>query len=570
MTAEGHPATVGRYQLRRELGTGGFATVYHAYDPNLDREVALKVLHPHLARDPIVRERFIREGRALARVDHPCVVSVFDAGEAGGSAYLAMRLIAGRTLSEIVTEDGPLPIRDAVRIAEQMAAAIDAIHARDLIHRDIKPLNIMIEQGTGRAVLLDLGVARDLGSAGVTASVIVGTPAYMAPEQLLEGGEVSPRTDVYQLGATVYALLAGRPPYEGTSMQVLRAIEERPPYDLHEARPDLPAALAAAVSAAMAHDPAERPASGRAFAALLRAALGDATPSTPPGGIKPDTSETTHPHPRPNGTAPSPSGVTEQRAREPRRLASTADETPAPARGRMFLLTGGAALAVLAAAGGGFALTHRSGGAADPGTATATIVARRTGVPTAATGTAVAGQTTTPGTATPAGGQPPDKLYAALLKTPFPKEDLPAGLTPGKVSSTDPNAREQRNHATGSVSVEVDDGRLTSTGSLRYTVYPTDADARARFDAGAGDSPDLDITGSFDPKGFSVPVKGYTASFSTGPVKQGVSYCMAVSGNVTVLGLSLSLLETRHGDNDVACNIARGGLAHLDKVRAAP
>jgi serine/threonine-protein kinase len=283
----GQAPTVGRYELHGELGAGGFATVYRAYDPVLDREVALKVLHPHLGRDAATRERFVREGRALARVRHPNVVQVFDAGEANGTAYLAMELIEGRSLKEVADGRGPLPLAEVVAVAGQIAAALAAVHARNLVHRDIKPANILIESAAmpggagGRAVLLDLGVARALDSTAVTGTgYLVGTPGFMAPEQFDPDLQVTPQTDVYQLGATVYTLLAGRPPFEGEPTRVMYAIVHRPPPDLTVLRPDLPAGVVAVIAEALAKDPALRPAGTLAFAAQLRqmAGLGGGTP----------------------------------------------------------------------------------------------------------------------------------------------------------------------------------------------------------------------------------------------------------------------------------------------------
>ena len=264
-----NPASIGRYQVRGTLGVGGFATVYRARDPGLERDVALKVLHPQFARDAATRERFVREGRALARVRHPNLVVVYEAGEADGATYLATELIEGRALDDELALRGRLSLDEVTAIAEQVAGALAALHARGLVHRDVKPANIMLETETGRAVLLDLGIARDL--ARVTAAGdLLGTPAYMAPEQLRPGGATTAQTDVYQLGATVYMLLAGRPPFAGESFQLLRAVESEPPPDLGDLRPDLPPAVGAAVMAALAKDPDQRPTGPRAFAERLR------------------------------------------------------------------------------------------------------------------------------------------------------------------------------------------------------------------------------------------------------------------------------------------------------------
>src|SRR3712207_2249752 len=139
------PRAIGRYEIRAELGAGGFSTVYRAHDPGLDREVALKVLHPHLARDATIRERFVYEGRALARLKHPNLVVAYEAGEADGAAYLAMELVEGQSLDEQLARRGPLPLDEVAAIAEQVGAALAALHARNLIHRDVKPANIIVE-----------------------------------------------------------------------------------------------------------------------------------------------------------------------------------------------------------------------------------------------------------------------------------------------------------------------------------------------------------------------------------------------------------------------------------------
>jgi hypothetical protein len=277
-------ATVGRYELREELGAGGFATVYRAYDPTLDRAIALKLLHLHLARDAATRERFVREGRALARVRHPNIVQVYDAGEAAGTAYLAMELIEGRPLGEVLGRRGPASLTEVVEVVDQVAGALAAVHARNLVHRDVKPANILVENATGRAVLLDLGVARDLAGATLSGGWIVGTPGFMAPEQLETHGQITHQTDVYQLGATVYTLLAGRPPFQGDTVQVINAVAHGVPTPLTNLRPDLPPGVAMVVVAAMAKDPTRRPRDMREFAAQLRAAAGlqSTIPLTPP------------------------------------------------------------------------------------------------------------------------------------------------------------------------------------------------------------------------------------------------------------------------------------------------
>jgi serine/threonine protein kinase len=278
---QGGGRAVGRYVLRAELGSGGFATVYRAHDPLLDRDIALKVLHPHLTRNAFIRDRFVKEGYALARVRHNNAVQIYDAGEVDGATYLAMELIEGRSLRDILDDNGSPPLAQVVQITDDIAAALAAVHARNLVHRDVKPDNILVEEETGRTVLLDLGIARQLDST-ITSSGILGTPSYMAPEQLSRDKPVSPQTDVYQLGATVYSLFACRTPFNGDTFKVLDDIRFSAPPDLAGLRPDLPAAVIASVAEAMSKDPARRPQGTRAFAASLRAAAGLTPLPAPP------------------------------------------------------------------------------------------------------------------------------------------------------------------------------------------------------------------------------------------------------------------------------------------------
>lgn len=409
--------TIGRYIPREPLGAGGFATVYRAYDPVLDRQVALKVLHPYLARDPDVATRFVREGRALARVRHPNIVQVHDAGGEAGTAWIAMELIEGRTLDQVVRTGGPLPLATLAVIVQQIAAALTAVHGRGLVHRDVKPDNILLEAGTGRAVLLDLGLARMADSRhGSVLGMLVGTPAYMAPEQVIAGGQVSPRTDVYQLAATVYFLLAGAPPFSGSTAQVLSQITTRMPAGLAGLRPELPPPAREALTAALAKDAAQRPATPAELASVLASACA--------GRVS---VESALPFPPP--TEPAPEWAVTRRI----------TLEPAPERGRSRRLFAGAtvAIACLAAALGAGVLFGRSAGAdsdrADVPAPAVTALPTVAATPTA-TATPSPSPTLTPTPATPVRTGTPDPptrdpgsdIAAALLRA----EMVRRGLTP--------------------------------------------------------------------------------------------------------------------------------------------
>lgn len=317
----GIPDVIGRYTIRGTLGTGGFATVYRAYDPVLDRQVALKVLHPHLSEEPDTRTRFLHEGRTLAGIRHRNIVQVFDAGTADGRVYLAMELVEGRSLASLMREANQIAVAQAVTIAEQAAAALDALHARGLVHCDVKPANILLEQASGRAVLLDFGVSRRVDETVATAPWIWGTPAYMAPEQIEQNGRISHRTDVYQLAATIYALLAAEPPFTGEPAQLMYAVVHRDPPNLAAHRPDVSAQFAAVLGRAMAKDQAQRPDSLGTLVGLLGAETASA-----PGAVLSESSTQRITTPSP-GLPLSPWSA----AGGHRPAANSADHTPSPA-----------------------------------------------------------------------------------------------------------------------------------------------------------------------------------------------------------------------------------------------
>jgi len=270
---------LGHYRIESELGRGGMGVVFRAVDVELDRPVALKVIGAHSADEPGFRERFARESRLAASIDHPNIVPVYEAGEDGGHVFLAMRLVDGEDLARVIAREHGLDPPRAVRIVRQVAAALDAAHRVGLVHRDVKPANVLLV-GTGEeehAYLTDFGLARTDRHSRLTATgILVGTPSYMAPEQV-NGERAGPSADVYALGCLLFEALTGRPPFEAASdvAVMLAHLQQRPPAP-STVRPDLPAALDAVLETALAKDPAARHASTTALARDAQAAL-DAT-----------------------------------------------------------------------------------------------------------------------------------------------------------------------------------------------------------------------------------------------------------------------------------------------------
>ncbi|HZU75961.1 MAG TPA: serine/threonine-protein kinase, partial [Dehalococcoidia bacterium] len=232
-------AQFGRYELRGELGRGGFATVFRAWDVALGREVALKALQAHLAIDATIRQRFMAEARAIAQLHHPNIITVHEVDEANGRPFFTMELINGPTLASLVAPGQGLPLGRVAEIMRGLASAVDYLHTRRLVHRDIKASNVMLD-AWGRVVLMDFGVARALDQTQLTQSGIsIGTPEAMAPEQV-RGQPAGPAADIYALGVLAYRLLAGRAPFVGETIYVLHAHAYEPPPALSELRPGLP------------------------------------------------------------------------------------------------------------------------------------------------------------------------------------------------------------------------------------------------------------------------------------------------------------------------------------------
>ena len=276
-------ALAGEYSLQRELGRGGMGVVYLARDVQLDRDVAIKVLPAHLASTPEARERFVREARTAAGLSHPHIVPIHRVGEAGGFVFFVMTYVEGETLGERIRARGPLPPDEAMRVLREVAWAIAYAHGRGIVHRDVKPDNIMLEARTGRALVTDFGIAHGSADTGPATDPgkIMGTAHFMSPEQAANG-PIDGRSDIYSLGVVGYLAVSGRLPFESDNLHavMVRQATEAPP-SVMRAAPGLPAALGAAIDRCLARDPAGRFADGEALAAALAPTV-DTRPPLPP------------------------------------------------------------------------------------------------------------------------------------------------------------------------------------------------------------------------------------------------------------------------------------------------
>jgi eukaryotic-like serine/threonine-protein kinase len=276
-------ALADRYRIERPLGRGGMATVYYAHDLRHDRPVALKVFHPELA--PALGGRFVQEVRVAAKLSHPHILTVHDSGESAGLLWYTMPVVDGESLRQRLDREGQLPVGDAVRVANTVAEALEHAHTHGVVHRDIKPENILLF--AGEPMVADFGIALALDSAGrerlTQTGFSLGTPVYMSPEQACADPRLDGRTDIYSLGCVLYEMLAGEPPYTGTTPQAIVAKRlSQPPAPLRTVR-EIPEPLDQAIQKALARNPADRFMTARDFARAITegaaAPLGTAVPA---------------------------------------------------------------------------------------------------------------------------------------------------------------------------------------------------------------------------------------------------------------------------------------------------
>src|SRR3954453_3962589 len=265
-----------RYELEELVGTGGMSSVFRAHDRQLERDIAIKILHRHYADDPEYLERFRREARAVARLSHPNIVTVIDRGDDDGRQFIVFEYVEGENLKELVLRSGRLSVRRGLELALAIADGLSFAHDHGLVHRDVKPQNILLSR-EGEVKVTDFGIARSLHMEhGVTQTgTVLGTGEYLAPEQA-SGKQVSPATDVYSPGVVLWEPLAGDVPFAGENFAAAALPPvTAPPPSLRERRPDVTPRLEAAVNRALAKDPGRRFPSMTAFAKELRACLAE-------------------------------------------------------------------------------------------------------------------------------------------------------------------------------------------------------------------------------------------------------------------------------------------------------
>ena len=266
-------ALAGHYALERELGRGGMAVVYLARDVRLDRPVAIKLLPPDLAAHDKLRDRFTREARTAARLSHPHIVPIHAVDEVRGYVFYVMSYVDGETLAERVANRGPLPPREASRVLQEVAGALTAAHGQGVVHRDVKPGNILLERATGRAMVTDFGIARVADGGETAEGELLGTPEYMSPEQAA-GDAVDARSDIYSLGVVAYYMVSGQLPFTAPTIQAVLAKQlTHVPPPVASVAAGVPVSLANAIDTCLIKDPSRRFQSAEAFADALAPTL---------------------------------------------------------------------------------------------------------------------------------------------------------------------------------------------------------------------------------------------------------------------------------------------------------
>jgi|GEM_PF-848714 len=264
---------LGKYQIVREIGRGGMGTVYEGFDPLLHRQVAIKVLAPHLTWEREFVSRFLREAQTVANMNHPGIVKIYDIGQEEGRYYFVMEFLAGTSLRDFIQQRGVIPLAETLGVLRQLAAALDYAHAQGVIHRDVKPANVIVAPD-GKTTLTDFGIVKAADQTRLTMTgATLGTPEYVSPEQAAQG-DVSPATDRYALGVVAYEMLTGRVPFRApTTMALFYQIVHDPPPPLRQWRPDLAGPAEQVLSLALAKDPRARFSTCAAFVNALDQAL---------------------------------------------------------------------------------------------------------------------------------------------------------------------------------------------------------------------------------------------------------------------------------------------------------
>jgi serine/threonine protein kinase len=285
------PTTLGRYRIEAQIGRGSMGAVYLGHDPQIGRQVAIKTLalSREFSGDKLVeaRARFFREAETAGRLQHPDIVTIFDAGEAQDLAYIAMEFIKGHDLQMHALPNRLLPLPQALEIVARVADALAYAHSQGVVHRDIKPANVMIDTDAGLVKVMDFGVARITDASRTRTGLVLGTPSYMSPEQMA-GRSVDGRSDLYSLGVMLFQLLTGHLPHTGDSMaRLMFQIANEPAPDVRSLRPELPEALANVVALAVEKRPEVRYADGRQMAADLRAVAAQLEAARPPADAGP-------------------------------------------------------------------------------------------------------------------------------------------------------------------------------------------------------------------------------------------------------------------------------------------